>query len=179
MAASLAILTPHEKYWVDLQPFLLECGYQLRPRYRPEWQPSWLQPGNFVRWSTCEDSLRTFVSMVIRSAAYSVFIANRYYFLCAGQKPDMLDAIRIADGSKVVLKCILAGGNEHRTISYFSSLEMRSYIRNRTVPVIQFIALPSTSDVLLVMPYLRQFDTPPFHRCSEVLDALRQFLQVK
>lgn len=95
----------------------------------------------------------------------------------------MMDATRITDGSKVVLKRISAGGNEHRIITYLSSPQMRYDFRNRIAPVIQFIPLSGAArhanDVLLVMPYLRQFDTPPFHCCSEVLDALCQFLQVK
>jgi len=30
-----------EYFWVDHQPFLLSCGYRLRPRYDPTWVPSW------------------------------------------------------------------------------------------------------------------------------------------
>jgi serine/threonine protein kinase len=55
---------------------------------------------------------------------------------------------------------------------------MRSDPRNRTVPLIDVIAL-TDGDVLLVMPYLRVFDTPWFHCRGEAIDALRQFLQVR
>lgn len=34
-------LRPHEEIWVVLNPFLLSRGYTLRPRYQPEWVPSW------------------------------------------------------------------------------------------------------------------------------------------
>ena len=30
-----------ELFWVGLQPFLLGRGYRLRPRYQPDWKPSW------------------------------------------------------------------------------------------------------------------------------------------
>ncbi|KAH9481852.1 hypothetical protein JR316_0006382 [Psilocybe cubensis] len=33
----------HEKFWVTMQPFLLHRGYRLRPRYDPNWVPSWRQ----------------------------------------------------------------------------------------------------------------------------------------
>jgi len=55
---------------------------------------------------------------------------------------------------------------------------MRSDPRNRTVSIIDVVTLPDDKDhVLLVMPYLRVFDAPPFHCCSEVVEAFRQFLQ--
>lgn len=34
-------LTPGEQYWCDRQPWLLSLGYQVRPRFRPGWVPSW------------------------------------------------------------------------------------------------------------------------------------------
>ena len=37
----LAKLYPYEKRWQARQPWLLERGYQLRPRFRPGWVPSW------------------------------------------------------------------------------------------------------------------------------------------
>jgi len=55
---------------------------------------------------------------------------------------------------------------------------MRSDPRNRTVPLSDVIVLPDdTEHALIVMPYLRVFNTPPFHCRAEVVEALRQFLQ--
>ncbi len=34
-------LDTHEVFWRDLYPFLMDHGYQLRPRFRPGWIPSW------------------------------------------------------------------------------------------------------------------------------------------
>lgn len=36
-----AELHGEELYWRDRQHFLESHGYQLRPRYRPDWIPSW------------------------------------------------------------------------------------------------------------------------------------------
>ena len=36
-----AQLGPSESYWTRRQQFLVSKGYTLRPRYRPDWVPSW------------------------------------------------------------------------------------------------------------------------------------------
>ena len=90
-----------------------------------------------------------------------------------------MDAIRIEDGFKVVLKRVPAASDEIRIALHLSSDRMRSDTRNHTVPILDVIHLPDDkANVLLVMPYLRTFHTPPFHCRSEVVEALRQFLQV-
>jgi hypothetical protein len=45
-----------EEMWVSFQPYLLSKGYQLRPRYQPDWIPSW-SIDNSLRPSDCEDSI--------------------------------------------------------------------------------------------------------------------------
>ncbi|KAG6808910.1 hypothetical protein H0H92_002387, partial [Tricholoma furcatifolium] len=89
--ANSPFITPHiflgdllisEIFWVEHQPYLLSRGYQLRPRYRPEWIPSWKDhPTPFRTLSKFEDSLT---------------IRNR----------KTLDAVRIRDGARVLLKRI-------------------------------------------------------------------------
>jgi len=34
-------LRADEVFWRDHQRWLQDCGYMLRPRYMPDWQPSW------------------------------------------------------------------------------------------------------------------------------------------
>ena len=34
-----------EHWWRDRYDEIAELGYELRPRYRPDWQPSWLKSG--------------------------------------------------------------------------------------------------------------------------------------
>lgn len=52
---------PGEEVWVERQPFLLSRGYRLRPRYDPDWVPSWKLPRKkpIQYISECEDALRT------------------------------------------------------------------------------------------------------------------------
>jgi hypothetical protein len=54
-----------EKRWVSLQPYLLSKGYELRPRYRPDWVPSWTLTG--ADPDDCEDSLNSLVSRLLTS----------------------------------------------------------------------------------------------------------------
>ena len=92
----------------------------------------------------------------------------------------MLDATRIHDGAKVVLKRVLAEGDEIRISLHLSSAQMRSDARNRTVPILDVIPVNGhTEEVFLVMPYLRQFHSPPFHCRAEFIEALRKLLQVR
>lgn len=35
------LVNPMECFWRDYQPWLEERGYILRPRYSPDWVPSW------------------------------------------------------------------------------------------------------------------------------------------
>ena len=50
-------LLPGEHWWRDHQPWLLGLGYRLRPRYRQDWVPSWLESGN--DWLMSEDGATT------------------------------------------------------------------------------------------------------------------------
>ncbi|KAF4613688.1 hypothetical protein D9613_008037 [Agrocybe pediades] len=75
------LLSESEHFWVKMQPILLKRGYRLRPRYDPNWVPSWLLPqpdGKFLSRLQCEDAVRG--------------------------NGNILDAVRIQDGQKVVFK---------------------------------------------------------------------------
>jgi hypothetical protein len=52
-------LSDVEKRWVSYQPYLLSRGYQLRPRYRPGWVPSWTHTG--ANPYDCEDGINSLV----------------------------------------------------------------------------------------------------------------------
>ena len=90
---------------------------------------------------------------------------------------EVIDAIRIEDGFKVVLKRVRKSCNERYIAEFLSSPTMCSDPRNRTVPILEVVEPPDGEDLFLVMPRLRVFDTPPFHCYSEVVEAFRQFLQ--
>ncbi|KAJ6554572.1 kinase-like domain-containing protein [Mycena capillaripes] len=139
-----------EEFWVDMQPFLLAQGYQLRPRYHPDWIPSWTLRTKFS--GEYEDKIAIFLSSV-------------------------LDATRIRDDRKVILKRVETDGEEVGIIKYLSSPSMHKDPRNRTIPLLDILTVPNTSWSFLVMPYCRRFNYPPFHCRNEFLEAVTQFLE--
>lgn len=46
-------IAPIERFWVEHYQWLLSNGYQLRPRYAPNWKPSWI--GTTKKAEECED----------------------------------------------------------------------------------------------------------------------------
>ncbi|CAA7270061.1 unnamed protein product [Cyclocybe aegerita] len=135
-------------------PFPPNRGYKLRPRYHPDWKPSWTGPLKFnVRPRNHED-----YSHIKELAA--------------------IDAIRLSDNTRVVLKYVSTASDEIPIFRYLTSEPLRSDTRNKTVPLFDVVILPWTDEsALLVMPMLMQFDRLPFRFLSEVCEALEQFLQ--
>lgn len=88
--------------------------------------------------------------------------------------------MRVQDNKKVVLKKVGTWTDEIPVISYLSSSEIQSYSRNRSVPLLDVIPLPGDDEhALIVMPLLYEFHEPPFARRGEVIEALRQIIQVR
>lgn len=56
-------LLSYEAFWRERYEYLKARGYLLRPRFQPEWTPSWLGTNRHPTY--CEDSIR---SMVRRTA---------------------------------------------------------------------------------------------------------------
>ncbi|KAJ7037422.1 kinase-like domain-containing protein [Mycena alexandri] len=139
-----------ELFWIELQPFLLSRGYLLRPRFRPGWVPPWTLPGA-GRPLEYED--------VIHEA-----------------RPNVLDAVRVSDGTKVVLKRVRTWTSEIPLGVYFNrDLEDP---HNHTYRLLDIIPLANDDDfALIVMPFLRGFGSPIFRSVDEVAEAMRQFLQ--
>jgi len=46
-----------ERWWRAHQPWLEQCGYLLRPRYRQDWVPSWERKGFFSELRAPEDMI--------------------------------------------------------------------------------------------------------------------------
>lgn len=67
----LAALNSSEVLWRDRYAFLRDRGYILRPRYSPEWKPSWLRTN--VPPYACEDAMMSLVCtfMVVRICSQS------------------------------------------------------------------------------------------------------------
>ncbi|KAF7373512.1 Protein kinase domain-containing protein [Mycena sanguinolenta] len=149
------VLFIRERFWVSMQPFLFAQGYQLRPRYHADWIPSW-------------------------TAGTGLGLCQRYdredraavFFRPA------LDATRICDGKKVVLKRVDASSPEIEFMKYLNRPAVRKDPRNRTIPLLDIIGpAPNTSWLFLVMPYCREFNYPPFHCRGEFVEAMTQFLE--
>ncbi|RDB27810.1 hypothetical protein Hypma_002172 [Hypsizygus marmoreus] len=147
-------LISKEPFWVALQPFLLSRGYKLRPRYQPDWIPSWRNhDGPISHIYTFEDALPI-------------------------TRGNLLDAVRVRDGAKVVFKCVDTSTEEIPIGRYLSSPSLSSNPRNRSVPILDVIPLPNDdSQALIVMPLLLHFTELPFRRVGEVAEAIGQYLQ--
>ena len=52
-----------ETWWAERQIALERAGYMLRPRYRPDWEPSWTGTDKF--YLDCEDGQPQRVSVYI------------------------------------------------------------------------------------------------------------------
>ncbi|RDB20053.1 hypothetical protein Hypma_013004 [Hypsizygus marmoreus] len=145
--------SPKERFWVAHQPFLLSRGYRLRPRYDPNWIPSWEQSGDPIDKTHCEDSI------------YNV-------------KCILMDATRISDNCQAVIKLVEPWTDEIPVARYLSSQTASSDPRNHSVPVLDVILSPSDDDLaFLVMPLLLDFERFPFRRVGEVTEAFQQFLE--
>ncbi|KAJ7091961.1 hypothetical protein B0H15DRAFT_777902, partial [Mycena belliarum] len=146
-----SILATDEAYWRDRQLWLEECGYMLRPRFRPDWVPSWraAKPGFY------EDQITLTYSQII-------------------------DATRIADGARVVLKRNYKwdNPNEAKIFAYLSSPELASDPRNHCIPLLEQLSPPDDEDaVIFVMKLLRDFQDPRFDTFGEVVEFFRQIFE--
>ena len=57
------LLSAEELFWRDHYEWLQRSGYRLRPRYAPDWVPSWKGTTKFYR--SCEDGISPSVSLVL------------------------------------------------------------------------------------------------------------------
>ncbi|KAH8103569.1 kinase-like domain-containing protein [Cristinia sonorae] len=148
---SSAVYAPDEVLWRQRYDYLLERGYQLRPRYDPRWKPSWLNTGK--PRILCEDDVMS-------------------------NDGHILDATRMNDKSRVSIKVISRKSSEHKISRHLSSEALSRNPNNHCVPVHDvFQDCINPEQVLLIMTYLRPFDDPPFAFVDEVMDFVRQSLE--
>ncbi|EIW62688.1 uncharacterized protein TRAVEDRAFT_69009 [Trametes versicolor FP-101664 SS1] len=144
-------LTTGETWWRDHQVWLQERGYMLRPRYRPDWVPSWHKDGG-AYYDSYEDG-----RAIVRNA--------------------VLDATRISDDTVVTLKKIQTSEHPYEVdiCRFFSSEPRASDPANRCVPVYDVLDVPDDPDCkLIVMPFLRKFFDPRFLTVGEAVEFFRQ-----
>jgi hypothetical protein len=165
------VLHKGEAFWRDRQPWLRERGYELRARYQPDWKPSWQVNG--LRPKDCEDGLQNKVCEYVR------YVTPLLTFIC--QRTYLVDAVRVEDQSTVILKRLTRKYSPYEVEigQYLSSGSLRADPRNHCVPFIDVLEVPEDeATVIIVMPFLRPFDDPPFSTVGEVMECLGQLLEV-
>ncbi|KAH7101464.1 kinase-like domain-containing protein [Auriculariales sp. MPI-PUGE-AT-0066] len=147
-------LTAGELCWVERQPWLEQAGYELRPRYRPGWQPSWHNDGNEKPSMLCEDGVRN----------------------C---RDNVLDAIRSSDKIPVTLKAIKAQFEDEASyLQFFGQKKPSGDSRNHCVPLLEILRPPlEPATVILVFPRLVPWDVFPFSRLDEAFEFFGQVLE--
>ncbi|KAJ6460149.1 hypothetical protein C8R47DRAFT_1081083 [Mycena vitilis] len=145
--SSTKLLCRSEQFWAQSYHLLLSHGYQLRSRYNPQWVPSWHSKRDPI-WHECDDFLISF-------------------------KTNALDALRINDSKKVVLKRV----NQDELAIFRHLDDCRADTRNHTIPLLDVIPFPGTEWTFVVMPYCRRFTSPPFHCRDEFVDAMTQYIE--
>ncbi|KZV68701.1 hypothetical protein PENSPDRAFT_609719 [Peniophora sp. CONT] len=145
-------LYDREIWWRDRQPFLQSKGYMLRPRFRPNWVPSWLTSGRHPYRS--EDGI------LLPMASH------------------LIDATRLSDGKMVYIKRIKAGNREVSIATSLYDESLRNDPMNHTVPILEVFSDPDTPGLsYIVMPFLRFPEDPPFETVGEVVDFVDQILE--
>jgi serine/threonine protein kinase len=154
MTGDFAVLFETEIFWRDRQKWLEDRGYMLRPRYRPDWKPSWLGSGMLALQS--EDGIP----------------------LPAGHK--ICDATRISDGADVALRIINTRVHPHEVevATFLSSKSLAADPNNHCIPIYEVLEVPDgDGKVIVVMPLLRQWDNPSFGTIGEAVDFFTQLFQ--
>ncbi|KAJ3824527.1 hypothetical protein F5880DRAFT_367262 [Lentinula raphanica] len=150
-------LWDHEIIWRDHYDWFKSKGYLLRPRYRPDWIPSWIGSSEFP--------------LMFEDYQTQPLI------------PFNIDAIRVADGTPVMLR--LADpplmSDELKIGHLVSSGDMQSDPRNHCIPIYETIEMPEARDdgrkCIVVMPYLVPWDRVEFQTVGEVVDFCSQVFE--
>ncbi|KZV73560.1 hypothetical protein PENSPDRAFT_602620 [Peniophora sp. CONT] len=160
----LADLFSYEKPWRARQPWLLQRGYQLRPRFRQGWVPSWKKFMWLPSWA--------------RIGRLDPYKREDSVSLEHGEV--IMDAVRLSDGAFVVMKLFSKRDHpyELEISEYFSSPELARDPRNHCVPILEAFDDPNDPDLtILVMPLLKRFDRPPFETVGELTACLTQVFE--
>ncbi|KAG8956974.1 hypothetical protein FRC03_010652 [Tulasnella sp. 419] len=148
-------LTDIEITWSKRSGFLETQGYRLRPRYQPDWRPSWITASG-------EDTILGFVAEDAITLLWD----------------KVLDAIRINDDVPVMLKHVKKDSSEPQINQLFSSPQLRIHKRNHCVPLLDVLEDPSDPDhVILVFPMLQRLDRPSPATIGECVDFVEQTLE--
>ncbi|KAI0345533.1 kinase-like protein [Trametopsis cervina] len=146
-------LLPSEQFWKGKESLLLHNGYQLRPRYREGWKPSW----------TLKENLD------MEPQGFEDFHRRK-------TPATLMDATEVASGRTVCIKLVRSDRQEHNILALFKKHAEDS--RNHCVPLLETFGDPDNpDDIYMVMPYLRPIDKPPFETLGDVIDFVSQMLE--
>lgn len=159
-----------EKQWTNRQKALEEAGYMLRPRYHPEWQPSWSNTDKFFLDAEDGQAQAVSIKLLFLSLTEDVDIY---------QKRVTMDATRISDGKPVMLKLLMPseGPHELRINQLVSSEPLLSDPRNHCAPLLDVIELPNEPQIM-VHARLRPFNDPPMQTFGEFVSFFGQLCEV-
>lgn len=93
-----------------------------------------------------------------------------------------MDALRVSDGAFITLKRLKPDIHpyEIEIARYLSSDALAMDDNNYCVPIIDVLYPDDAPEfALLVMPLLKQFDRPEFDTVGEVVECLRQYIEVR
>ncbi|KAJ7267694.1 kinase-like domain-containing protein [Mycena haematopus] len=145
-------LTGGEVYWRDHHDWLKESGYVLRPRFRPDWIPSWTaHPKKFK------------------------FEFEDYQFLA---NSALIDAVRVSDNTVVALKKVRNDHHPHEVQIATFLTALGPSAANHCVPILATLHPPDDGNIsILVMPLLREWDSPRFDTFGEAVEFFRQMFE--
>lgn len=98
--------------------------------------------------------------------------------LTVSQHPKVIDAIRISDKRTVAVKRTREGSKELMIAKFLNCEELLKDPHNHTVPILDVFKKDGESLTFMVMPFLSAFDEPTFSSVDEVIDFMRQTLEV-
>ncbi|KAI0245370.1 kinase-like domain-containing protein [Lactifluus subvellereus] len=144
-------LTESEIWWAERQKALEQAGYMLRPRYQPDWKPSWVGTNKF--FLRCEDGQPQ-------------------------RRRLIMDATRVSDGKTVMMKRLLEreGPYELQINRLFSSDLLGSNPRNHCARLLDVIELPNDPPIM-VHSHLRPYYNPPFQTYGEFVAFFGQICE--
>ena len=101
-----------------------------------------------------------------------------FFILFDQLRPLLVDATRISDGKLVYIKEVKTGDLESRIASMLAAVDDPA---NHSVPILDAFIDPTDDStyIMMVMPFLRASDNPPFETVGEVVDFVDQLLEVR
>jgi hypothetical protein len=164
-------LVESEKWWRDHYLSIETHGYKLRPRYHPDWEPSWIKTGKV--FYEVEDGQVTIVRLPIFSSVS--------WLKAFSKSRAVMDAVCVRDGLPVILKRVLPNDGPHELMitRHFSSAELANTSHNHCVPLLDVIELQHAEhQKLMVTPLLRPFNQPPMQTFGEFVAFFTQICNV-